>query len=864
MSALVIVESPTKAKTIKDFLPKGYEVIASMGHVRDLPQSAADIPEEIKKNEKAWAQLGINTEKNFEPLYIIPKDKAKVIREIKAKLKGKDELILATDEDREGESISWHLLEVLRADLPKRKPIAIKRMVFHEITKEAIQEAVDHTREIDMDLVHAQETRRILDRLVGYTLSPLLWKKVAAGISAGRVQSVSVRLLVLKERERMAFKKGSYWDLLAKLGKGKNSLDAQAYSVGGKRLAIGADFDENTGQIKQGKEVLLLGEKQARELAMRLETAEWKVLDQEEKQSKQKPSAPFITSTLQQEAARKLRLSPRRAMQVAQALYEKGFITYMRTDSVNLSDQAMSAARKCVSSRYGKEYLTPKPRVFTSKSKGAQEAHEAIRPAGATFVLPEKTGLSGYELELYDLIWKRTVATQMKEAQLSHVTLRIEAEDCIFRAQGRRILFPGFFRAYVEGSDDPAQELENKESPLPELKPGERLKLADLEPKGHETKPPARFTEASLVKKLETEGIGRPSTYATVIETIQDRGYVKVASHTLVPTFVAFAMVNLLENHFSELVDTNFTATMEETLDQIASGKSEWLPYLKKFYLGKQGLAERTLAKTEQIEASEFRHLRFSELNADICIGRFGPYLEKVEGEEKKTASIPPEISPAELDQEKVDLIFMQKEKGNEELGIHPELQLPVFLLNGAYGPYVQLGEVEEGKPKPKRVTLPKGMKESEVDMDTALVLLSLPRTLGMHPEGGPVKVGISRFGSYTVHEKEDGTKDFRSLTKEDSIIAIRLERALELLAQEKRGRKKASEALRDLGKHPEDAQEIQIFNGPYGLYVKHGKTNASLPKDVTPESVTLEQALEWLSEKKAKKGTGRGKRGRR
>ena len=856
MTTLVIVESPTKAKTIKDFLPKGYEVMASMGHIRDLPQSAADIPAELKKEE--WSQLGVNVDSAFEPIYIIPKEKQKIIKEMKAKLKDADELLLATDEDREGESISWHLLDVIQKELPKKKKIEIKRMVFHEITKEAILKALKETRDIDMDLVHAQETRRVLDRLVGYSLSPILWKKVSVGLSAGRVQSVSIRVLVQKERERRAFKKGSYWDLQAELSKGGKKFNSTLINFDGKKLATGADFDENTGKIKKGKDVLQMDEKTARELTDRLMSASWSVESLTEKQSTQKPSPPFITSSLQQEANRKLRLSPRRCMQVAQGLYEKGFITYMRTDSVNLSDQALKAARNAVSSKFGKEYLTDKPKVFANKSKGAQEAHEAIRPSGSSFPNPDKTGLSGVEKSLYDLIWKRTLATQMKDAKLNHLTALIKAEEATFRATGKNVLFPGFFLAYVEGDDNPEGNMANKEVLLPPLKEGDELNKEEVEPKGHETKPPARYTEASLVKKLETEGIGRPSTYASIIDTIQNRGYVNIQSHTLVPTFVAFAVTSLLENNFADLVDPGFTAGMEEVLDKIAQGEQEWLPYMKKFFSGKKGLLEKAKVKTEEIAPGEYRQIQFDGLNAKVCIGRFCTLLEQGEGEDKITASIPADLTPAELDQERVDLILLQKSKGNEELGIHPELEKAVYILNGAYGPYVQLGEVEEGGPKPKRVTLPKGMKESEVDMETATFLLSLPRTIGEHPDGGTIKVGISRFGSYVVLEKPEGEKDFRSIPKEENIVNCTLDRALELLAQEKKGRKKASTALKELGEHPEAGGPIGIFNGPYGHYVKHGKVNASIPKDTDIEDVTMDMAVEWLAAKKVAKPRGR------
>lgn len=852
MTSVVIVESPTKAKTIKDFLPKGYKVVASMGHVRDLPQSASEIPEKVKK--EPWSQLGVNVNNKFEPLYVIPRGKKKVVNELKAAIKEADEVLLATDEDREGESISWHLIEVLKPKVP------VKRMVFHEITKSAISEAIKNCRDIDQNLVRAQETRRILDRLYGYTISPLLWKKVATGLSAGRVQSVSVRLIVQRERERRAFKKGHYWDLKANLLKGKSGFQAKLHSLAGKRIATGADFDENTGRIAKGKKVLLLDEKEARGLESRLLDKTWLVDSVDEKPSSVKPAPPFITSTLQQEANRKLKLSPRKTMQVAQGLYERGFITYMRTDSVNLSEQAISAARKCVTSMYGKDYLTDEPRVYSSKSKGAQEAHEAIRPAGSTFILPKKTDLTGMEYNLYELIWKRTVATQMKEAKQVHITVNINVEDAVFRAKGKRIEFPGFFRAYVEGSDDPDEMLESKEIILPALKPKDKLKCEELIADGHETSPPHRYTEASLVKKLETEGIGRPSTYATIIDTIVSRGYVKVVSHTLVPSFVAFAVTELMENHFNELVDPGFTAKMEQVLDEIASNETDWLPYMKKFFLGKKGIQNMTAQKTEEIPPGEFRQLRFDDIKAKVCIGRYGPYIE-TEDEEKTTASIPQDISPAEFNQETVDLILMQQKKGTQELGIHPDTSQPVYLLNGTYGPYVQLGEVEEGKAKPKRVTLPKGMKESEVNMEVALKLLSLPRELGKHPDtGGKILAGISRYGSYLVHEDPKEGKDYRSLTANDSVIDVDLERALEILSVPKRSRKKSSEPLKELGPHPEDGNPVNVFVGPYGPYVKHQKLNASIPKDREPTEITMDEAVELLKAKAASKP----RRGRR
>ncbi|NQU64793.1 MAG: type I DNA topoisomerase, partial [SAR324 cluster bacterium] len=826
-----------------------YTVVASMGHIRDLPQSASEIPEKVKK--EPWSQLGVNVQKDFEPLYVIPKDKKKVVTELKKLLKGSDELILATDEDREGESISWHLLEVLSPKVP------VKRMVFHEITKEAITESINNCRDVDLSLVSAQETRRVLDRLFGYTLSPLLWKKVAVGLSAGRVQSVSVRLIVLRERERRAFQKGSYWDLKALLQKNGDSFTAVLDTLGKKKIAKGSDFDENTGKIATGKKVLLLDEKEARTLHSRLEDQEWRVKSVDEKSSTVKPAPPFITSTLQQEASRKLRLSPRKTMRVAQGLYEKGFITYMRTDSVQLSEQAIAAARKSVVSIYGKEFLHSTIRTFKGKTKGAQEAHEAIRPAGASFTIPAKADLEGQEAALYDLIWKRTIATQMADAKQVHIKVTIEVEDAEFQAKGKRIVFPGFFRAYVEGSDDPDAALEGQEILLPDLTAKETLKCKELEAKGHETKPPGRYTEASLVKKLENEGIGRPSTYASIIDTIVNRGYVQILAQALVPSFTAFAVTNLMEQHFSELVDPGFTAKMEEVLDEIAVGKKERLPYMKKFFLGKAGLESKTVEKTEKILPGEFRTLAFDDLNAKICIGRFGPYLEtepNTEGQ-KTTASIPKDISPSDLDQEAVDLILMQQAKSAEEIGVHPETSQPVYLLHGTYGPYLQLGTIEEGKPKPKRVTLPKEIKDGEVDMQTAVVLLSLPRLIGVHPDTkSNIMAGISRYGSYILHDDPNNGKDYRSLKQEDSVININLERALEILSVPKRSRKKASEPVRELGNHPVDKSPINIYVGPYGPYVKHLKVNASIPKELDINELTIDKAVALLE----KKGTGK------
>ena len=857
MSKLVIVESPTKAKTIRNYLPSGYKVEASMGHVRDLPRSASEIPAKVK-GEK-WAQLGVNTQADFEPLYVIPSDKKKVVKTLKDALQDADELVLATDEDREGESISWHLLQVLNPKVPT------KRMVFHEITQEAIQAALDNCRTIDDQLVHAQETRRILDRLVGYTLSPLLWKKIAGGLSAGRVQSVAVKVVVNREQERRAFRKGSYWDLKATLLKDKNSFEAKLYTLDGTRLATGNDFDEATGRIAEGREVVLLNEDQARELQARIEAGTWTVSSLDERPSTRKPSPPFTTSTLQQEANRKLRLSARETMRVAQNLYEQGYITYMRTDSVHLSQQAIAAARSCVETKYGTDYLSPKPRQYATKSKGAQEAHEAIRPAGSTFRTPSETGLSGREGALYDLIWKRTVATQMAEARQTHITVLVEVDNAIFRATGKRIDFPGFFRAYVEGSDDPDAALEDREVLLPRLRTGDALDCSDLEAIGHETQPPARYTEASLVKVLEREGIGRPSTYATVIGTIIDRGYVRLVNNSLVPTFTAFAVTSLLEQNFPDLVDVHFTARMEQTLDEISTGEVDWLPYLKDFYKGEQGLEHQVQDREEHIDPSEARTVRLNDLSAKVRIGRYGPYIEiEKDGEEESIrASIPPDVPPADLDDEQIERIVRQKIEGPDKVGLHPETGEPIYAKIGPYGPYVQLGDATDDHPNPKRASLPKGMQLEDITLETAVGLLSLPRLLGTHPEtGAPIKAGQGRFGPYVVHDQGKEGKDYRSIKGDDDVLTISLDRALEMLAQPKasRGRKKAT-PLREIGKHPEDDEPIAVFNGPYGHYVKHGKINASVPENTDIESITIEQALEWINAKAATKKTKGGKR---
>lgn len=850
MSTLVIVESPTKARTISNYLPAGYRVQASMGHVRDLPASAEEVPPSYK--DKNWASLGVDVENDFEPLYVVPKSKGKVVKELKEALKDASELILATDEDREGESISWHLLQVLQPKVPT------KRMVFHEITREAIQSALKNCREIDENLVHAQETRRILDRLVGYTLSPLLWKKIAKGLSAGRVQSVAVRLLVQRERERRAFKSANYWDLKANLEKDKNNFDARLVTVNGQKVANGSDFAADTGQLIPGRNVILLNEAGAIALKERLADKIWRVTNTEERPSTRKPSPPFTTSTLQQEANRKLGISARDTMRIAQNLYEQGYITYMRTDSVHLSEQAIAAARSCVEQMYGTAYLSPKPRQYTTKSKGAQEAHEAIRPAGSSFRLPRETGLGGLDFALYDLIWKRTVACQMADARITSIVVNIQVEEAGFRASGKRIDFPGYFRAYVEGSDDPDAAIDDQEVILPDLRVGDEPGCNRVDAIGHDTQPPARYTEASLVKMLESEGIGRPSTYATIIGTIIDRGYAQMRNKTLIPTFTAFAVVSLLENHFPDLVDTKFTSKMEETLDDIATGEARWLPYLDRFYRGETGLETQVKERESQIDPGTAKSVILEDLDATIKIGRYGPYIEVPKGEETITASLPMDLTPADLDPEQIETILRLKTEGPEKLGLHPETGEAIYILIGSYGPYIQLGEVGDENRKPKRASLPKGVKPEDVTLDMALGLLSLPRLLGTHPEKeGKVKASLGRFGPYVVHENGK-EKDYRSLKAGDDVLTVTLDRALALLAEPKKGRGSRSSSkppLKELGKHPDDGEPVALYEGPYGVYIKHGTTNAKIPEGETAETVTLDQALGALS---AKAGTAK------
>lgn len=843
MKRLVVVESPTKARTIRRFLPaEGYQVEACMGHVRDLPSSAAEIPAKVKG--KSWSRLGVNVDHDFEPLYVVPKGKRKVVSELKKALKDADELYIATDEDREGESIGWHLLEVLEPDVP------VRRMVFHEITRSAIEEALENTREIDQRLVESQEARRILDRLVGYEISPLLWRKIAPRLSAGRVQSAAVRMLVLREKDRIAFKTAAFWGLDAALRHDGVSFHAKATHLNEERLATGKDFSDDTGRLKPDAGAVILDEGAARSAAEAFANGRWTVTSVEAQPSVRRPYPPFITSTLQQEANRKLGWSARDTMRVAQHLYERGHITYMRTDSTQLSSEALSAARRAIQSRYGEDYLSSSPRKFSGRPKNAQEAHEAIRPAGTDMRTAEELGLSGREGALYDLVWKRTLASQMADARLRFTTVQIRAEGPDgsvgrFRASGKEVVFPGFFRAYVEGSDDPDAALEDQENPLPDLAENDRPDCERVDPESHETKAPARFTDASLVRELEKLGIGRPSTYATIIGTIIERGYARRKGKQLVPTFTAFATNSLLEKQFEHLVDFEFTARMEQTLDDIADGKADARPYLRSFYYDDDGLKSLIESGLDSIDPRAVSTVAFPAWKPYVVrVGKFGPYAALETNGEKTTASLPEDVAPDELNPEYLSRLVESRQAEDTEIARDPETDLPIYLKEGRYGPYLQLGKAEEGGETPKRVSVPKGKDPSELDADTAIALISLPRELGKHPDSGsPVEAGIGRYGPYVKHEGK-----FASLPKTLDVLTVTLSDAVPLLAAKSERRAQGKQ----IGKHPDSGEPIMLLSGRYGPYLKHQKINASLPKGLAPDDVTLEKAVELVNAKAA------------
>jgi len=851
--SLVIVESPAKARTISGFLGKDYVVESSIGHIRDLPRSAADIPAKYKK--ESWSRLGVDTDNGFKPLYIVDSEKKEHIKKLKSLAADAEEILLATDEDREGESIAWHLLEVLSPKVP------VKRMVFHEITERAIQEAIDSPRDLDRRLVDAQEARRILDRLYGYEVSPVLWKKVMPRLSAGRVQSVATRMVVERERERMAFVSSLYWDIEAQFAVEEGTpkeFPAQLVGLDGKRIASGKDFNDRGELTKDG--ILHLKEEEARSLTERLTGAAVAVQSVERKPNKRSPAPPFMTSTLQQEAGRKLRFSSSRTMRAAQRLYENGYITYMRTDSTTLSETAVTAARNLISEMYGADYLPANPRVYKKKVKNAQEAHEAIRPAGDIFQHPDDVAkkVNPDEAKVYELVWKRTVASQMQDARGESVSVRLLAagdDKAEFAVRGNTIVFPGFLRAYVEGSDDPGAELENRERPLPPLAEGQVVEVQKLEPGGHETQPPARFTEASLVRRLEELGVGRPSTYASIIGTILDRGYVWKRGNALVPSFRAFAVVAVMEQHFGELVDYSFTASMEDQLDEIAGGGKEVLPWLKAFYFGvdnpdqarplDMGLKSLVANNLGEIDARAINTLPIGEDAEGIAVvarvGRYGAYLQR--GED--TASLPDDLAPDELTLAK-SIEILSAPSGDRELGTHPETGLVVYVKNGRFGAFVQMGEMEKGSSeKPATSSLLKSQNPQELSLEEAVQLLSLPRLVGNHPDDNePMEALLGRYGPYIKKGK-----DSRSLENEEQIFTVTVEQAKEIFAQPRRraGQRKAAEPLKELGKDPVSDELITLREGRFGHYVTDGETNASLRKEDDPGTITPERAQELL-----------------
>jgi DNA topoisomerase-1 len=878
---LVIVESPAKARTIANYLGPGYVVESSIGHIRDMPDNAAEIP--ARYRDQAWARLGVNIDHDFEPLYIVNPDKRQQVAKLKQLLKNADELLLATDEDREGEAIAWHLLEELKPKVPTR------RMVFHEITPEAIAQAVSHPRELDEGLVEAYQTRRVLDRLYGYEVSPVLWKKVMPQLSAGRVQSVAVRLVVDRERERIAFRAARYWDLeavFAKLpgapessvqaapaGADVSSFPATLVSVDGRRVAQGRDFT-SIGELRpdaagNGTPILHLDGEAAAALADRLAGTQFSVRSVERKPYRRSPYAPFRTTTLQQEASRKLGFSAKYAMSIAQRLYENGYITYMRTDSITLSQTAIGAARAQARQLYGAEYVPDSPRLYTSKVKSAQEAHEAIRPAGDSFRTPAQTRLSGDELRLYDLVWKRTVASQMKDATGESVSVRVagrssSGEDAEFGASGKVIGFYGFLKAYVEGSDDPEAELDDNQRRLPPLAEREPVATESLTPAEHATRPPARYTEASLIKELEDRAIGRPSTYASIIGTILDRGYVFKKGTALVPSFVAFSVVTLLEQHFAHLVDYDFTAQMEEALDEIARGEAARVPWLRRFYFGtdgEEGLKE-LVSDLSEIDARAISSFPLAGTDIVVRVGRYGPYLEQ--GDQR--ANIPEGTAPDELTPQFAEEL-LSRPNGDKILGTDPDTGRTIVAKAGRYGPYVTELLPEDGdkqdKPatrargrsaaaavKPRTASLLKSMDLDSVTLDDALRLLTLPRTVG-EVDGEPVTAQNGPYGPYIKKGR-----DSRSLGSEEQLFTVTLDQARELLAQPKQrgraGRAAAAPPLRELGQEPTSGQPIVLREGRFGPYVTDGETNASLRKGDTAESVTLQRAVELLAERRA------------
>ncbi|HZP28873.1 MAG TPA: type I DNA topoisomerase [Acidimicrobiia bacterium] len=849
---LVIVESPAKARTIEGFLGRGqYTVKASKGHIRDLPRSSKEVPKGV--TDPDVRRLAIDVNNHFEPIWIVPDQKRDVVKELKAALKDASEVYLATDEDREGEAISWHVLEVLRPSVP------VKRMVFHEITRHAIDEAIGNPRELDMKLVEAQTGRRVLDRLFGYEMSVVTRRRAGGATSAGRVQSVAARLVVERERARMAFRSGSYWDLEGTFAAGGAEFPASLAALDGRRLATGRDFEPATGRLADGADVALLDEAGAGALADRLRDVPFRVASVESKSTTERPRAPFTTSTLQQEAGRKLGFSAARTMSVAQTLYENGYITYMRTDSTNLSDQALTAAREQILELYGREYLPDAPRTYRGKVKNAQEAHEAIRPAGEVIRKPDEVAHelhSSDERRLYELIWMRTIACQMADARIRRVTARLEAtstagEHAVFQATGRTIEFPGYLRAYVEGADDPDAELEDREAILPPLAEADPVDCHELHASGHATQPPARYTEASLVKELEERGIGRPSTYAVVLDTLLRRDYVWKKGNALVPTWTAFAKMQLLERYFAHLIDYEFTATMEEALDVIARGEGEAEKWLHSFYFGNGVAGLRELCTEDHLATIDVAEVNAVPIGHDaegreIIVRVWSNGASVVRGDDK--APVPVDLPPDELTVEKAEELIAKGAGGPRILGTDPDSGLPVLALTGRFGPFVQLGEMVDGsKEKPKRASLFSTMDPTTVTLEEALGLLSLPRVVG--ESGG--EVITAQNGRYGPYLRKGG--DSRSLESETQIFTITLPEAEAIFAQPKRRGGRTKPPIAELGPHPDTGAPVRVLDGRFGPYVTDGTINATVPRGVEPAEVTLEHAVDLLREREAR-----------
>ena len=868
MTKLIIVESPTKARTIQQFLPDGYTVLDSRGHIRGMPRSASEIPAKYKK--LAWSNLAIDVENDFEPIYVVFPESRDTVQTLKRALTDAEELLIATDEDREGESIGWHLCEVLKPGIP------VRRVVFHEITRAAVVDALRNPRQLDSNLIDAQKARQILDRLIGYTVSPLLWKKIASKLSAGRVQSVAVRILVDRERERAKFVPGHFFAIVATLIPSESvgaddQFTAQMRTLNGNRLARAGDFDDNTGQLRKGLDRLILSQEQAQNAIAQLELMEWTVESIVSRDNKRQPSPPFTTSTLQIEANRRYGMSAEHTMRTAQSLYENGHITYMRTDSVSLAPEATQGARRRVTELFGENQIPKSPRVYKNRQQNAQEAHEAIRPAGNSMQRAEEKGLSGRERDLYDLIWRRTLASQMIDAKIRNLTADIgalgEGSDsnpgpegntervvsAQFRAAGSTILVPGFLLVNPDT---------NIASSLPNMVERDGLSVMALDGQGRETRPPARFTDASLVKSLSDNGIGRPSTYASIIETVQNRGYCVKRSQQLVPTYTAFAVVNLLEESLNELVDFEFTAKMETNLDNIASGDAIWLAYMQDYYLGDEGLEVQVAEYESNIDPGIFRTVHIPGCEYPVVIGRYGPFIERahansetaqqsanVQSEQRLIVPVPDEIAPADLTTDIANELFRRKEAGPSVLGRDASDSADIQLLHGRFGPYLQLGHADDND-RPKRVSLPDGVSPEQLTLEQARELLQLPTVLGMHSENGmEVTKHMGRYGPYVSWNGKSA-----SIRGSDTVFSVTLARAEELLAEAKPGRSTQARVLADLGPAPggDDGEPVLILDGRYGPYVKFQKINASLPKETPIESVDMAMALALIEKKRS------------